>query len=66
MTKIDPHKSVRASKTVTLNRSRFEKISAVEGIKIFKSVAERFNGYDAAGLSGEQRRILIREKYRKH
>ena len=53
-----------SKKQVTLNRSRFGKISAVEGIEVPHAVSATFQGFDESGLSGDERRSIILKKYR--
>ncbi len=52
-------------KAFVLGRSRFEKISAVEGIK--KTAASRlmFEEFDRKGLTPDQRRKVLLKKYAK-
>ena len=52
-------------KEIVLRRSRFGAISSVEGIKIPKETEREFAEFDAARLSGDERRAIIRDKYRK-
>jgi hypothetical protein len=47
----------------TLGRGRFEKISAVEGIKTSPMVAGLFAEFDRKRLSAEERRRVIRETF---
>ncbi len=49
----------------TLGRGRFEKISAVEGIKTSPRVAGLFADFDHQRLSPEERRRVIREAFTK-
>lgn len=49
----------------TLGRGRFEKISAVEGIKTSPKVAGMFAEFDRKRLSPEERRQAIRETFTK-
>ena len=55
-------KSVAASK---LTRSRAEKISAVEGMKLSRSMAGVFENFDRDGLSGEERRKRLLTQFQK-
>lgn len=55
-------KSVATSK---LTRSRAEKISAVEGMKLSRSMAGIFEGFDRDGLSGEERRSRLLAQFQK-
>jgi hypothetical protein len=48
-----------------LGRARFEKISAVEGIKTSPASRRMFAEFDRKGLTPEQRRKAIFEKYAK-
>lgn len=48
-----------------LGRSRFEKISAVEGIKTSAASRRMFEEFDRKGLSDAQRRAAILRKYKK-
>lgn len=54
-----------AGSTVVLGRSAFEKISAVEGIKLSRSSERMFSEFDRQGLSAEQRRKALLEKHAK-
>ena len=58
-------KPVPGQKNIVLRRSRFGAISSVEGIKIPKETEREFTEFDTARLSGEERRAIIRDKYRK-
>ncbi len=49
----------------TLGRGRFEKISAVEGIKTSPKVASLFAEFDRKRLSPDERRRAIRETFTK-
>jgi hypothetical protein len=51
-----------ASSCFVLGRSRFEKISEVEGIKTSQSSRRMFAEFDHRGLTPEQRRKAIFEK----
>jgi hypothetical protein len=57
----------RDSKTgrFVLGRSRFEKISAVEGIKLTPTMKKRLDEFDRRGLSAEERRRAIIGAHRK-
>mgnify|MGYP003394864396 CR=1 FL=1 len=46
----------------TLGRMRFSKISAVEGIKIGRSVEAEFEKFDRQGLPAEERRRQLTKK----
>lgn len=48
-----------------LGRSRFEKISAVEGIRTSAASREMFADFDRRGLSDEERRAAISRKHLK-
>ena len=60
-----PAKTLFSSKTsrFVLGRARFEKISAVEGIKKSPESRRMFEEFDRQGLTPEQRRKAIFEKY---
>ena len=58
-------KPVRGKNKIVLRRSRFGAISSVEGIKIPKGTEREFTEFDTARLSGDERRAIIRDKYRK-
>lgn len=48
-----------------LGRVRFEKISAVEGIKTSAASKRMFAEFDRRGLSDAERRAAILQKYKK-
>lgn len=48
-----------------LGRSRFEKISEVEGIKTSAEIKRMFEEFDRLGLSHEERRAAILRKHTK-
>jgi hypothetical protein len=48
-----------------IGRERFEKIGAVEGVKITPRMKKREAEFDKKGLSAEQRRKSIIEAHRK-
>lgn len=48
-----------------IGRARFEKISAVEGIKLSSDMKKRAQEFDRRGLSAEERRKAIISKHRK-
>lgn len=48
-----------------LGSARFDKISAVEGIKLTGSMRARAREADVKGLSGKERRDAIKDAYRK-
>lgn len=50
---------------VVIGRDRFEKISAVEGIRVTAAMKKREAEFDRDGLSAEQRRRSIIEAHRK-
>lgn len=54
------------SKGVTLGRTRFEKISAVEGIVVSPAARKRAQEAERLGLSGEERRRRIIRAYGKN
>jgi hypothetical protein len=63
-----PKKSARAHLTgqFVIGRDRFEKISAVEGIKVTAAMKKREAEFDRGGLSAEQRRRAIIDAHRKN
>ncbi|MCM5557280.1 hypothetical protein [Pleomorphomonas sp. JP5] len=54
-----------ASSTIVLGRSAFNKISAVEGIKLSPSSERMFADFDQQGLTAEQRRLALLKKHAK-
>lgn len=58
-------KSRRPSKGYIIGRRAFAKISAVEGIHLTAEMDADFREFDRQGLSADQRRKLIRQKYGK-
>jgi hypothetical protein len=54
----------RGSKSMTLGRDRFAKISAVEGIVLTPRMKRRVAEFDRLGLSAEERRRSIIRAYR--
>jgi len=48
-----------------LGRARFAKISAVEGIHLTRDMQRDFEDFDKQGLSAEERRKRIAQKYGK-
>lgn len=58
-----PHKRVKRS--YTLGRSRFARISAIEGIGLTPEMDEDFIEFDRAGLPPAERRKAIDRKYGK-
>ena len=55
----------RASKSYTIGRVAFARISAVEGIRTTDSMNEDFQEFERKGLSAEERRKIIARKYGK-
>jgi hypothetical protein len=53
-------------KGFTLGRTAFEKISAVEGVHLSKTVKDEFQKFDKKGLSPDERRRAITSKYAKN
>ena len=53
------------AKTLTLGLAGFEKISAVEGIRLRPSTKKMFKDFDRRGLSPAERRRAIFEKHAK-
>jgi hypothetical protein len=51
--------------TITIGRDRFEKICAVEGIKLTVAMKKRFAEFDRKGLSTAERRREIIKIYDK-
>jgi hypothetical protein len=51
--------------TTTIGRDRFEKICAVEGIKLTPAMKKRFAEFDRKGLSPAERRREILKVYGK-
>lgn len=54
-----------STKSVTLGRQRFAKISAIEGISLSLSARLDLEEFDRKGLSPEERRAAISRKYGK-
>lgn len=50
---------------MAIGRARFEKISAVEGIRTSASTKKMFVEFDRKGLTAEERRRIIFEKHAK-
>lgn len=46
-----------------LGRADFEKISAVEGIRVPKEMKVQFRRFDREGTSGAERRRMLKDKY---
>ncbi len=59
------HGRARDVKGFTIGRSRFAKISAVEGIRMTDAMDAEFREFDRKHLSPEQRRRAISRKYGK-
>jgi hypothetical protein len=57
--------SKRVSKGYVLGRSRFAKISAIEGIHLTSAMEADFLEFERKGLSAEDRRRAIGRKYGK-
>jgi hypothetical protein len=55
--------SSRTEETFTIGRSRFERISAVEGIKTSAKIQKMFAEFDLKKLTPDQRRKAIRETF---
>ena len=51
------------AKPFTIGRARFKQINAVEGLALTYSAGREFDDDDAHGLSPEERRRRIIEKY---
>ena len=49
----------------TIGRARFERISAIEGVKVTPGMKKREAEFDKKGLSAEQRRRSIIDAHRK-
>ena len=56
-------KNGRIVEAMTLGRRAITRISAVEGISLGGEIARDLKTYDAEGLSSQQRRARIAEKY---
>jgi hypothetical protein len=46
-----------------LGRADFEKISAVEGVRVPKEMKVQFRRFDREGASGAERRRVLKDKY---
>jgi hypothetical protein len=57
--------SVKPSGKFVIGRSRFAKISAVEGLRITAAMETEFRDFDRRGLSAQERRKIIANKYGK-
>lgn len=55
--------SKRVSKGYVLGRSRFAKISAIEGIRLTAAMEADFREFERKGMSAEDRRRVIGRKY---
>ncbi|MPZ20749.1 MAG: hypothetical protein GEV06_22995 [Luteitalea sp.] len=53
----------RKPQAFTLGRDSFDKISAVEGIRLSPEIQEDFREFDQRGLSAHERRRAIVRKY---
>lgn len=58
-----PSTKVPKAGSFTLGRERFEKISAVEGIKTAPATKRMFAEFDRKGTSAEQRRLIVAAKF---
>lgn len=56
-------RSAGAAESFTIGREAFAKISAVEGIRLSAEVEEAFREFDRKGLSAEERRREIMNRY---
>ena len=63
MTKMIAQPSKAAAKTFKIGRRAFDKISAVEGIRLSPEMAKDFGEFDRRGLSAVERRKAIARKY---
>lgn len=61
----DKRSSIVPGSKIVLGRTAFEKISAVEGIKLSKMSVMMFSSFDRQGLSAEERRRYLLEKHAK-
>ena len=57
--------TTKSQDAFTLGRGRFERISAVEGIRTSPKVGQMFAEFDRKKLTPEQRRQAIRETFTK-
>jgi len=57
--------SVKASGRFVIGRDRFAKISAVEGLRVTAAMETEFRDFDRRGLSAQERRKIIANKYGK-
>ena len=58
-------KNGRARESFTIGREGFAKISAVEGIRLSDDMEKTFREFDRKGLSAEERRREIVNRYGK-
>jgi len=58
-------RSVKSSGRFVIGRDRFAKISAVEGLRITAAMETDFRDFDLRGLSAEERRTIIANRYGK-
>jgi hypothetical protein len=65
MRQTGPKSPKRPSKGYVIGRSRFAKISAVEGIRTTATMDADFREFEQRGLSPDQRRKVISRKYGK-
>jgi hypothetical protein len=56
----------RSSKGLVLGRSAAAKMNAVEGVSLSKETREIFRRFDELGLSADERRRLLKKKFRAH
>ena len=63
MTKPVTSQSRSATKGFKIGRRAFEKISAVEGIRLSPEMKRDFSEFDRKGLSADARRKAIARKY---
>ena len=56
----------RWRESFTIGRDGFDKISAVEGLKLSRTSRQMFKEFDRKGLTAEERRRAIIEKHTKH
>jgi hypothetical protein len=59
-------RSSRKSSGTVIGRGQFGKISAVEGIRLSRTMKREFAEFDRAGLSAERRRESIIGRFRRH
>jgi hypothetical protein len=63
--KINKPSRSKSSKGLIIGRKGFEKISAVEGIRMSREMKSTFDGLDKRGDSAEARRSTLVRKYGK-